>query len=55
MSSDYICQQSWNPTFGNTDFDPTAEGTYNLRLLLTPATFSGPSLAVQIQVNVTGS
>lgn len=52
--SDTLCQQSWNPTFGNTDFDLNAEATYNLRLVLTPATFNGPSLAVAIRVNVTG-
>lgn len=48
-----LCQQSWNPGFGNTDYDPSAEGTYNLRLVLTPVTFSGPTLAVAVQVNVT--
>lgn len=53
FDADFLCQQSWNPTFGNTDFDPTVEGTYSFRLVLTPATFSGPSLAVAIQVNVT--
>lgn len=48
----YLCQQSYNPTFGNDDFEPAEEGTYNLRLVLTPETFNGPPLAVQIQVNV---
>lgn len=47
-----LCQQSWNPGFGNTDFDPHAEGTYHLRLVLMPDTFSGPPLAVAIQINV---
>jgi hypothetical protein len=47
-----LCQQSWNPGFGNTDFDPDAEGTYHLRLVLLPDTFSGPPLAVAIQINV---
>lgn len=47
-----LCQQSWNPGFGNTDFDPSVEGTYNLRLVLTPETFNGQPLAVAIRVNV---
>lgn len=47
-----LCQQSWNPGFGNDDFNPTAEGTYNLRLVLTPETFNGQPLAVAIRVNV---
>lgn len=47
-----LCQQSWNPKFGNSDFDPEAERTYNLRLVLTPKTFNGPPLAVAIQVVV---
>lgn len=47
-----LCQQSWNPVFGNTDFDVDAEGTYNLKLILTPSTFNGPPLAVSIQVVV---
>lgn len=47
------CQQSWNPTFGNTDFNPNAEGVYNFRLVLTPSTFNGPPIAVVMQVNVT--
>lgn len=50
--TDTLCQQSWNPTFGNDDFDPTVAGTYHLRLVLTPATFNGPPIAVQMQVNV---
>lgn len=53
FDADNLCQQSWNPTFGNSDFDPEAEGTYNLRLVLTPETFNGPPLAVAIEVNVT--
>lgn len=48
-----LCQQSWNPTFGNSDFDVDAAATYNLRLVLTPSTFNGPPLAVAIKVNVT--
>lgn len=48
-----LCQQSWNPTFGNTDFDLDEERTYKLRLVLTPATFHGPTLAVVVLVNVT--
>lgn len=47
-----LCQQSWNPGFGNTDFDPFEERTYNLRLVLTPVTFQGPPMAVVIRVNV---
>lgn len=50
--TDTLCQQSWNPGFGNDDFDPDAEDTYNLRLVLTPETFDGPPLAVAIKVNV---
>lgn len=51
-----LCQQSWNPLFFNgagNGYDVNAEGTYNLRLILTPATFNGPALAVAIRVNVT--
>ena len=47
-----LYQSSQNPVFGNDDFDPAVVGTYNLRLVLTPKTFNGPSLAVSIQVNV---
>jgi len=50
---DSLCQQSWNPGFGNDDFDPDAEGTYHLRLLLIPYTFNGPPVSVSIEVNVT--
>ena len=49
---DDVCQQSWNPVFGNDDFDPNEEATYTLRLVLTPETFNGQPLAVKIQVNV---
>lgn len=55
-ATDTLCQQSWNPMmFGATSagYDPAAEATYNLRLVLIPETFSGPALAVAIQVNVT--
>jgi hypothetical protein len=45
-----LCQQSWNAGFGNGDYDPFAEGTYTLRLVLTPETFNGPSIAVVIKV-----
>lgn len=48
-----LCQQSWNPGFGNTDYDPDEVRTYNLRLVLIPETFNGQPLAVSIQVNVT--
>ena len=47
-----LCQQSWNPGFGNDDFDPDEERTYTLRLVLTPETFQGPLMAVVIRVNV---
>lgn len=53
VGTDQICQQSWNPMFGNGDFDPNEERSYHLRLVLTPETFSGPPLAVAIQVEVT--
>ena len=51
--SSTLCQQSWNPTFGNDDFVPDAPGTYDFRLVLEPFTFNGPPIAVAIQVNVT--
>ena len=54
--SSTLCQQSWNPLFfdaGLAGYDVDAVTTYNLRLVLTPETFNGPSLAVAIQVNVT--
>ena len=50
---DSLCQQSWNPGFGNDDFNPDAEGTYHLRLVLIPYTFNGPPVSVSIEVNVT--
>lgn len=53
FDADSLCQQSWNPAFGNNDFDPATPATYNLRLVLTPQTFNGPPVAVAIQVNVT--
>ena len=52
-SETVLYQSSQNPKFGNSPFDATAEDTYNFRLVLTPATFNGPPLAVAIQVNVT--
>jgi hypothetical protein len=52
FEAEHLCQQSWNPGFGNDDFDPDEEATYNLWLVLTPETFSGPPLAVVIQINV---
>ena len=48
-----LYQSSQNPKFGNPPFDATAQDTYHFRLILTPATFNGPPLAVAIQVNVT--
>ncbi len=47
-----LYQQSWNPGFGNDTFDPNEEGTYNLRLRLSPKA-GGPPLSVKIQVIVT--
>ncbi len=47
-----LYQQSWNPDFGNSDFDALLEETYNIRMVLTPVTFKGPPIAVAIQVNV---
>lgn len=52
VATETRCQQSWNPGFGNDDFDPDTAGTYDLRLVLTPETFNGPPLAVAIQVDV---
>lgn len=46
-----LYQQSWNPGFGNDEFDPTAEGTYSLTLRLSPKA-GGPPLSVKIQVEV---
>lgn len=51
--SETLCQQSWNPGFGNDQYDPSEPGTYTLRLVLTPETFNGQPLAVEIRVNVT--
>lgn len=48
-----LYQGSWNPDFGNNTFDPTVEETYYFRLLLTPKTFNGAPLAVEVKVNVT--
>lgn len=48
-----LFQGSFNPGFGNVDYDPNVERTYNLRLVVTPETFNGPALAVTIEVNVT--
>ena len=48
-----LYQSSQNPDFGNIDFNAEAELRYSIRLVLTPVTFNGPSLAVAIQVNVT--
>lgn len=47
-----LCQQSWNPGFGNTDYDPDEERSYNLRLVLIPETFNGTPVAVSIRVDV---
>lgn len=52
LAADSLSQQSWNPGFGNDDFDPDEEGTYSLRLLVTPETFDGLPLVVAIQVDV---
>lgn len=46
-----LYQQSWNPGFGNDDFDPHEEGTYTLRLRLSPKA-GGPGLSTAIQVRV---
>ena len=46
-----LYQSSQNPDFGNTDFDASLAGTYNIRLVLTPTSFKGPPLSVSIQVN----
>jgi len=52
FEASHLCQQSWNPGFGNEDFDPVMERTYTLRLVLTPETFNAQPLAVVIRVNV---
>ena len=46
-----LYQSSQNPTFGNSVFDPTVSGSYVFRLVLTPETFNGPPLAVEINVD----
>lgn len=53
LENGVLYQGSWNPDFGNDTFDPTVEDTYTFRLILTPKTFRGAPLAVQIRVNVT--
>jgi hypothetical protein len=47
-----LYQNSWNPLFGNVEFNPFVAGTYDFVLTLTPKTFNGPPLQVTIQVNV---
>lgn len=59
---DDLCQQSWNPGFGNSPdreesgegaaYDPDEERDYHLRLVLTPETFNAQPLAVEIRVEV---
>lgn len=59
---DNLCQQSWNPGFGNSPareedgegaaYDPNEERDYHLRLVLTPETFNAQPLAVAIRVEV---
>lgn len=46
-----LYQGSWNPGFGNDEFYPTVEGTYNLRLRLSPKA-GGPPLSATIKVRV---
>ena len=46
-----LLQISWNPVFGNDTFDPTAEGTYNIMLKLSPKD-GGKPLMVKIKVRV---
>jgi hypothetical protein len=48
-----LFQNSFNPDFGNDEFDPQLEDTYHLSLVLTPESFNGPPLKVTIQVVVT--
>lgn len=48
-----LFQESFNPDFGNSEFDPQVEDTYHLSLVLTPKSFNGPPLEVTIQVVVT--
>lgn len=52
FDADNLCQQSWNPGFGNDDYDPAATRSYTLRLVLTPETFDAQPLAVVIRVDV---
>lgn len=59
---DNLCQQSWNPGFGNSPdreedgegaaYDPDEERDCHLRPVLTPETFNAQSLAVAIRVEV---
>lgn len=59
---DNLCQQSWNPGFGNSPdreedgegaaYDPDEERDYHLRLVLTPETFNAQPLAVSVRVEV---
>ena len=46
-----LYQSSQNPTFFDTAFDPTVEGTYHLKLTLKPVK-GGPPLIAQIRVIV---
>jgi hypothetical protein len=48
-----LFQESFNPDFGNDEFDPQVENDYHLSLVLTPESFNGPPLKVTIQVVVT--
>jgi hypothetical protein len=48
-----LFQESFNPDFGNDEFNPQVEDTYRLSLVLTPESFNGPPLKVAIQVVVT--
>lgn len=47
-----LFQESFNPDFGNSEFDPQVEDTYHLSLVLTPESFTGPPLKVAFQVVV---
>ena len=47
-----LWQTSQNPKFGNLPFAAEDEATYFFRLVLTPKTFNGPPLAVEIEVDV---
>jgi hypothetical protein len=48
-----LFQESFNPDFGNSEFDSLGEDTYHLSLILTPKSFNGPPLEVTIEVVVT--